>query len=153
VSPSSALLNVGKTQQFSASVSGTTNTGVTWWVNGVQGGNSTVGTISTSGLYTAPASVPSSSTVTVTAKSVADTTKSASASVSIAAAQTVTVSVSPTSASLTTGKTQQFSASVSGTTNTSVTWEVNGVQGGNTTVGTISTSGLYTAPANVPSGG
>lgn len=153
VSPTSALLQAGKTQQFSASVSGSTNTGVTWWVNGVQGGNSTVGTISTSGLYTAPASVPSTSTVTVMAKSVADTTKSASASVSIAAAQTVTVSVSPTSASLTTGKTQQFSASVSGTTNTSVTWEVNGVQGGNTTVGTISTSGLYTAPANVPSGG
>jgi hypothetical protein len=85
VSPSSAALHIGASTQFSASVSGTTNTAVTWLVNGTQSGNSTVGTISSSGLYTAPAAVPSGSTVTVTARSVADTTKSASASVSIVA--------------------------------------------------------------------
>jgi hypothetical protein len=54
-------------------------------VNGVAGGNSTVGTISTSGLYTPPANVPSPSTVTITAISVADSTKSASAQVTITA--------------------------------------------------------------------
>ena len=43
--------------------------------------------------------------------------------------------------------TQQFTATVSGTSNTLVTWEVNGVQGGGTGTGTIGSSGLYTAPA------
>jgi len=68
------------------------------------------------------------------------------------------VTVSPTSASLwpdvtgfpTSAVTQQFSASVSNTTSQSVTWAVNGTTGGNSTVGTISSSGLYTAPATSP---
>jgi len=153
ISPTSASVNTGGKQQFSASVSGTSNTSVTWSVNGVNGGNGTVGTISSAGLYTAPASVPSGGSVTVKATSAADTTKSASATVSITAAPTVAVSISPTSASVNTGGKQQFSASVSGTSNTSVTWSVNGVNGGNSTVGTISSAGLYTAPASVPSGG
>lgn len=57
-----------------------------------------------------------------------------------------TVTVAPSSVSLTTGATQQFTASGA------VTWSVNGVNGGNATVGTVSSSGLYTAPAAVPSG-
>ena len=86
VSPGSASVQAGATQQFTATVTGTSNTSVTWSVNGVPGGNSTVGTISATGLYTGPSVVPSSNTVTVTATSVADTTKSASAAVSITAA-------------------------------------------------------------------
>ncbi len=154
VSPTTASLQVGHAQQFAATVSGTTTTGVTWSVNGVQGGNSTLGTISTSGLYTAPAAVPSPASVTVSATSVADTSKSAAASVTILAAPTtVSVAISPTSASLQVGLTQQFTDVVSGTTNTGVTWSVNSVQGGNSTVGTISSAGMYTAPAAVPSTG
>jgi hypothetical protein len=64
-------------------VSGTTNTGVTWKVNNITGGSSTVGTISSSGLYTAPSTAPSGGTVTVTAVSSYDSTKSASATLSI----------------------------------------------------------------------
>src|SRR5438067_782180 len=48
----------------------TSGTGITWSVNGVVGGNSSVGTITTAGLYTAPAAVPMSNVVTVTATSV-----------------------------------------------------------------------------------
>ena len=59
----------------------------------------------------------------------------------------VSVSVTPSSAWVTTGQTQQFTASVGNTTNTAVTWSVDGVAGGNATVGTISSSGLYQAPA------
>jgi len=135
-------------------LTGTTNTSVNWSVNGTQGGSATVGTISTAGLYKAPSSVPSGGSVTVTATSAADTTKSASAKITIdASTAAVTVSVSPTSASVTAGKTKQFTASVSGTTSTGVTWQVNSVTSGNSTVGTVSTSGLYTAPSSVPSGG
>lgn len=64
----------------------------------------------------------------------------------------ITVTVSPSSASVPAGGTAQFTASVTGTSNTAVTWSVNGVTGGNSTLGTITTSGLYTAPGAMPSG-
>jgi hypothetical protein len=62
-----------------------------------------------------------------------------------------TVSVSPSTASVQTGATRQFTATVTGSTATP-TWSVNTIAGGNSTVGTISATGLYTAPASVPSG-
>ena len=87
VSPTSGSLQAGSgnTQSFTATVADTLNTQVTWQVNRLTGGNATVGTISTAGLYTAPAAVPSPATVTVTAVSVADSTRSASAAVMITA--------------------------------------------------------------------
>jgi hypothetical protein len=58
------------------------------------------------------------------------------------------VVVSPLSAQVFTGQTQLFTAQVAGTGayNSAVTWSVNGAVGGNSTVGTISSSGQYTAP-------
>jgi len=151
ISPASVTVAVGGTQQFTATVQNTGNTAVTWQVNGMAGGNATVGTISSSGLYTAPAAVPSPAAVTVTAVSQADATKSASAQVTITAAVPASVTISPASATVAVGGTQQFTATVQNTSNTAVTWQVNGMAGGNATVGTISSSGLYTAPAAVPS--
>lgn len=150
ISPTSASLQVGLSQQFSATVKGSSNTGVTWMVNGVAGGNSAVGTISSAGLYTAPQNVPSSGQVTVEARSNADSTKSATASLTILS--TVTVKLSPASATVYGAETQQFTATVLGTSNTGVTWSVDGIPGGNATAGTISSSGVYTAPA-CPSAG
>jgi hypothetical protein len=150
VSPSPATVAANGAQQFTATVTGTSNTAVTWEVNNLTGGNSTVGTISSSGLYTAPVNVPNPSTVTVTAVLQADPTKSGSAQVTIVSSTTVAVNVSPSSAMVAVSGTQQFTATVTGTSNTAVTWEVNNLTGGNSTVGTISSSGLYTAPANVP---
>jgi len=85
VTPQNPTAVVNQTLAFQATVTGTSNTLVTWEVNGVAGGNSTVGTIKTSGSFTAPATVPSPSTVTVTAVSQADKTKSGSSSVLIVA--------------------------------------------------------------------
>src|SRR3954469_9315960 len=65
---------------------------------------------------------------------------------SVGAAAQVSVSVHPKTAGLTFTQTQQFTATVSNTTNKSVRWTVDGVTGGNSTVGTISSSGLYTPP-------
>src|SRR4029077_11235345 len=98
----------------------TTNTAVTWQVNGIAGGSMSVGTIATAGVYTAPATVPSPATVTVTAVSVADPTRSGAAQVTITApvAPPVTVSVTPATASVQTGGTQTFTATVTNTTNT-----------------------------------
>lgn len=237
VSPASAALKTSQTQQFSASVTGSSNTAVTWSVNGIAGGNATVGTISSAGLYTAPAAVPSPATVTVRATSVASSSASATASVTISAVvaaaptitsvspasfptgaftitvtganfvngsvvlfdgaslttsfvsatsltasgnastaksvavtvrnpdgstsnsasvtvtsqtQTVSVAISPTTVSIRVNRTRQFAVTVTGTSNTAVAWRVNGIIGGNSTVGRISSTGIYTAPSSVP---
>lgn len=154
VSPTSATVQESATQQFKASVKGSSDTAVVWKVNGIQGGSSTVGTISSSGVFTAPAVLPSNPYVTVSAVSAADPTKSASASVTeTQPSTTIAISISPASTSVQSGLTVQFAASVSGTTNTNVIWAVDQIQGGNSSVGTISNTGLYTAPSSVPSGG
>ncbi len=84
ISPSSATLAPATTRSFAATVTGSTNTAVTWSVNGVTGGNATVGTITSAGLYTAPVAVPNPATVTVRATSAASTSAYANASVTIA---------------------------------------------------------------------
>jgi hypothetical protein len=63
----------------------------------------------------------------------------------------ISVSVSPHTASKFPTEQQPFSATVNGTSNTAVAWQVNGVTGGNATSGTIDANGVYTAPAVVPS--
>lgn len=98
VSPGAAALGANQTTQFSAAVSGTSNTAVTWSVNGTAGGSATVGTISADGLYTAPTVVPSvasSQNVTVTATSMADSTKSASADLVLVNPGAVTSTANP----------------------------------------------------------
>lgn len=239
-------IEVGASRQLTAYVPLSPNT-VTWTVNGIPGGDATVGTISPSGLYRAPANVPPQNAVKVRATSTAYPTKygeatmtvtqvgvhlwssspstvapgaftlrlngsnftagviatfggvplattrvsatelratgSASAMqagtqvplvvvqsglgattsetvmISVGSGTTnpppptpgITVAVSPTSVTLAPGTAQNFGATVTGSTNTSVAWSVNGIAGGNTTVGTITAAGLYTAPAAAPS--
>jgi hypothetical protein len=259
VTSPSANIFLGANMTLTPSVSGTTNTAVTWSVDQVSGGNSTVGTITSSGIYTAPAILPQPASATITATSVADTSASGSVTLTIASGFTLAVSgpasvnsgasgtvqaaftpaagsnpnfsvtwsvsgpgctgaacgliagnnlgsaetpeatytaptiapspnsvvvtatpladatkaataivtvnpivqveISPMSASVQTGGAAQFQASVTGSANTAVTWDVNGIVGGNSTVGTITPSlsvpdqASYTAPQNVPSGG
>jgi hypothetical protein len=148
VTPASTTVSPGRQKQFSATVTGTTNTAVTWQVNGTVGGNSTVGTITTTGLYTAPGTIPNPATITVTAVSSANTGDSGSATVTIA--QQVAVTVTPNPASVAIFTTQQFTATVNGVPSTAVTWQVNGVTGGAQATGFISTSGFFVAPGGVP---
>jgi YVTN family beta-propeller protein len=155
ITPTTATVKLQATQQFTATVTGNDNTSVTWSVNSVTGGNATVGTITTQGLYTAPANALNASSVSVTATSVADTSKSASATVTISSGATVTVY--PTAGvTLSPGETFQFTDTVTNVIDTSnqstaVYWYVNGVQGGNATTGTITTAGLYSAPTQIGS--
>jgi uncharacterized protein (TIGR03437 family) len=138
VNPSSVTLNGGQTQQFSAVVTGISVTGVTWGIS------PQVGTIDpSSGLYAAPASVTTSQKVTVTATSVFDTTITGSASITLQPPVAVAVSISPTSVSLSDGQTQQFTATVTNSTNTAVTWSIS------PQVGSIGSAGAYTAPGSV----
>jgi len=234
VNPTSASLHVGHAQAFTATVTGTPTTSVTWSVNGTTGGDAITGMIDTSGEYVAPLAVPSPATVTVRAASTASPASSGSASVTVlplpsitsvspspvltgnftltvngngfipgavvsfggsalttsfvsatkltatgnaptprsavpvvvntpdgevsntvtvnvTTAPAITITISPTSATVVRRQTRQFTATVTNTTNTSVTWKVNGITGGNSTIGTISTAGLYRAPSSVPS--
>ncbi len=232
LSPSSASVRVGHLQDFSATVTGAAG-GVRWSVNGVLGGDGSVGTIDTAGRYLAPASVPSPGTVTVRATSVAVPTAAGSAVVTVmplpsiasispssvpvgpftltvsgtgftpgavvsfagtplsttfvsaatlrasgtaAAAQVsapvvatmtdgtvsnpafvtvtspapVTVTIWPSSATLLPRQTLRFTLIITGTSNATVVWKVNGIPGGNQTVGYVAPNGRYAAPTILP---
>ena len=90
ISPSQVTLATLATQPFTATVSGSDNTGVIWQVNGIGGGNSAAGLVSTTilgtaneAIYLAPAALPAPASVSVTAISQADPSKSASATVTV----------------------------------------------------------------------
>src|SRR6185437_14876699 len=154
ISPTSASVAGGATQQFTATVTGSTNTAVTWQVNGATGGDAINGTIDTNGLYKAPNVLPSQTTITIAVISQADTTKSAFSTLTLTA-PAVTISIAPSSVTLAAGATQQFTPTitVTGSSNNAVNWSVNGVKGGDTIHGTIDANGLYTAPLSPPRAG
>jgi uncharacterized protein (DUF1800 family) len=70
--PLGAQLRPGESVQFKATITGTTNPAVVWKVNGAPGGTAYVGLISSTGLYTAPAVLPSVTNLTIGAPSVED---------------------------------------------------------------------------------
>jgi hypothetical protein len=153
--PAQVSVSLSQSQQFQATVTGTTNKSVTWFANGVAGGNASVGTISPSGLYTAPSTMPSPPTITVTASSTTDSTATGSATVTLTGG--IVIGISPTSATVSTGTGQAFTASITGggASSNAVTWSVNGIVGGDAILGTITSNGaasaLYVAPAVTPS--
>lgn len=152
VMPGTATLSKGQSQAFSATVAGVTDQSVFWSIVGAQpaDGDATHGFISNGGVYVAPATVPSPATVTIKATSGADPTKSGTATVTIQQGSSVSVVVMSNPGSAPTFGSQQFAAVVTGNANTAVTWQVNGMTGGNTTTGTVSTMGLFSAPHSVP---
>lgn len=152
LSPVSVTMDTSSTLKFVATVHNSQDQAVDWRVDGKAGGNATVGTISSTGLYTAPKQVPSSSaTVNVTAVSHADPTKSASAAVTPWGMGTL--KVSPSRVTVPAGATQQFTYTSLGSNPELFDWAVNGIEGGNATLGTISAGGIYTTPAVPPPGG
>lgn len=118
VTPSSASVNLGASKQFSSS-------GATSWT-------ASAGAISAAGLYTAPTSMPASSTVTVTAKGLNGT-----ATAYVTLINATPQIVSPLTATLALGATQQFTSA--------------GATSWSSSAGSIDANGLYTAPATLPS--
>ncbi|HWN39717.1 MAG TPA: hypothetical protein VNP02_14535, partial [Gammaproteobacteria bacterium] len=86
-SPTTTSVLPNSNRTFTATVTNAADQTVTWQVDGVAGGNTVRGTIAATGVYTAPASVPTPAVVTVTAVSNQDPSRSASASVTIQAVQ------------------------------------------------------------------
>ncbi|HET8921640.1 MAG TPA: hypothetical protein VFN26_01445 [Candidatus Acidoferrum sp.] len=150
ITPTSGSVLLGDLATFKAAVTNAADTSVSWSVNGVAGGNSMVGTITSAGAYTAPADLPTPATVQVLATSQADTTKSASATVTITS--DVTLAVTPNPANVELGATQAFQVAVtsSGHPDTAVRWSLSGAACNNG-CGTVDASGKYTAAATLPS--
>lgn len=89
VSPPSVTLAVNGQQQFTATVTGTSMTAVTWSVVGLLcGGGQDCGSITQSGLYTAPGLVPAQNQITIQANSQANAFDFGSAQVIIMGAAT-----------------------------------------------------------------
>lgn len=134
VSPTTATVGLGSTQQLSATLApaNATNQNVTWTSS-----NTAVATVNASGLVTAV----SAGTATITVKTV-DGNKTATSAITVAAIPVASVSVSPTTASLYAGNTQQLSATIApaNATNKTVTWTSS-----NTGVATVNSAGLVTA--------
>ena len=133
LNPLTATLLPSQSVQFTSSVSGTANLQVTW--------KTTLGSISATGIYIAPANISTSQNAIVTVTSAADPTKSASANITINPVIPVSISVSPQTGTLAAGQTILLTASVTGSPNQQVTW--------NATSGSITPSGLYFAPAGL----
>jgi uncharacterized protein (DUF1800 family) len=80
ISPSTANVRAGSTQQFTPSL---TNKTFTWSVNGVAGGSVATGTIDATGNYTAPTTLPSPNTVTIEVTETKKTSVSSSSAVTL----------------------------------------------------------------------
>jgi len=155
VSPPTASIRAGGTFQFSDTVSGTTNTAVTWSIIG--GGSSTLGTISASGNYTAPGSLPNPNIITVRATSSADSSAIGSSSVTLLNPTPVLTGINP--ASVGTGS---FTLTLTGTKFVSGAQVLFGTIPLQTTfvsstqltaTGTALSAGLYAVTVNNPSPG
>jgi|WetSurMetagenome_2_1015567.scaffolds.fasta_scaffold391101_1 hypothetical protein len=152
--PLEASVQPGQSVKFTARVTGTADPSVTWSVDEADGGS-----VDSAGLYTAPAvegtfhvraesaSAAGSAAPAASTASLGPTTlskKGGTASVvrvgKGGAAQAVAVSLSPATATLDACKGQVFAATVTGASNTNVTWTVGEAGGGSVT------NGIYTAP-------
>jgi hypothetical protein len=132
VTPNSVTVVQSATQSFAATVTGSTNTAVTWSVREPSGG-----TINSAGLYTAPQL--GQGTFQVVATSQANSAFQGIATVIIPMPQ---VRISPMTVTLRPGGAQTFTAFASGLANTGVTWTIQEAGGG-----VINGAGFYSAPS------
>ena len=96
IAPTAVEVHLGTYLQFSAHVTGASNTNVAWSVALPVGATGLPGTISTGGLYTPPAAMPGVNTVTVTVTTVATPVASATAQVTLDNPYPTVASASPT---------------------------------------------------------
>ncbi|MBS2023155.1 MAG: Ig-like domain-containing protein, partial [Deltaproteobacteria bacterium] len=126
-------------QDFTATVSNSSDTAVTW---SVTPSDSSGGLVNTHGHYTAPTTA---GTYTVTATAHADPSATASATVTV---DTLDVAVTPASQSLPQTGTKKFTATVTRGNGQSVSQVVTWSVAEGDSAGTIDSDGVYTAPAS-----
>lgn len=145
ISPSSVDVGASETQQFTATVTNASNTAVTWSLSCP---GSDCGTLSNSGLYTAPSLIPAAVTVDIIATSQADSKASSTAWVNQVP---LSVRISPILAmTMAEGAAQTFTASIDKHPNQNVSWSLSTMGCTGNACGTLtnvtSSSATYTAP-------
>ncbi len=164
ISPPTATLAANERITLTASLNDAANNGLAWSVNGVSGGNTTLGQICvvgsnpcqslTSGTatqadYLAPGAIPATNPVSAIVTSAGNPSFTASAQITVI--NHVLVSVQPSSVTLPPLGVQGFTASVLGTENQNVVWQIQGTGCTSSGLcGAITAAGTYTAPAVAP---
>jgi len=149
INPNHARVHVGLSVQLTSSVNNADNDAVTWQLGGSGCTGEACGRITSAGLYTAPATVPDPPQVTVTAVSVADPSKSAMAVITVLPA--VEITVTPADPTVGVGRSLKFTAAVRNADDPRVVWTVTGAGCTGSGCGTVSDTGLFSAPTLVPS--
>jgi hypothetical protein len=139
INPITLASNANRIYVLRTSVSNSSNNDILWSIN------PQFGAISSDGVYTAPVVVPEPRTIQVTATSAADRTKFTHFEIGLPATISVKVAINPHSPVLSAGQREQLSATVTGSSNTTVTWTSSGI-------GNISPLGVFSAPLSVPPG-
>jgi hypothetical protein len=148
ISPATASVAAGGQQTFTANVSGETSPIVNWTVvGGPNYGTIAAGTPSTTATYMAPSSAPAGGGTVTIAAQLQGTSLTANSTVTITPA-VVGISLQPTTATVASGGSQLFTATVTGTTNQAVNWLVVGGAHNGTIVSNPpnSLTATYTAP-------
>ena len=141
ITPQNPCVLPGSAQQFVATSSSSAAPPLNWYVDNLQGGSATAGTISASGLYAAPSAAGSHN---VTATSTTNPAVTSTTGLMVTAAPGF--QVQPSSASIPAQGQQTFQGIDCGIRDTSLAWSVDGIAGGNAAVGTVDSTGTYTAP-------
>lgn len=144
VYPGTVSVPVNGMAQFSAFLASAPTATFTW---SVSSGSGTID--STTGLYTAPASIPTPATVTITATGSGAT---GTALVTIVAAPAGGVALNRSVVVVQAGESFDFSATANGNPVTP-TWQVSGITGGDSIHGVIAADGVFSAPLTPPPGG
>ena len=142
--PGTVSVPVGGEAQFSAFLASDPTATFTW---SVSSGGGTIDGLT--GVYTAPAMIPSPATVTITVKS---SSVSGTALVTIVAAPIGGVAISPAVVVVPAGAPFKFAATANGNLVTP-TWQVAGITGGDSVHGLIDANGNFTAPLSPPMNG
>jgi len=148
VSASPTSLNPGQSSTITATVTNTSNTGVTWSISPA-GFGTLSSTTANPVTYTAPASVPTATTVTITATSA--TSSSVTGSVQIAVAtSSATVSLSVVAPqTLNQGGSLEVTATVGNNSNKGVSWTISPAGFGSLSPSKTANPITYSAPASV----
>jgi hypothetical protein len=159
VSPTPINVQFNAIQFFTATVQNDAANGGVQWTLSQSGSNCSpaCGTVSASTSlsgspikYTGPSGVPANPAVTLTAASVTDPARAAPAAITVTVNPgTTAVSISPARAAIATWQTQSFTPTVTGASDMTVTWKVDGMPGGSSaSLGTIDANGKYTPPTS-----
>ena len=150
VTPDSVTVEVSSTQQFTVEFYNVPGE-VTWYVDGIRGGNPRAGMITPDGFYIAPHEAPPGGYVTITAEAVIDTAVKETAKAVIQSGYGAPfIEMSPDSVTVILGDSTSFSAAGSGCPLADPSWSVVAVSSSSDPAGEVRSNGTFIAPNTIP---